>query len=144
MRTRILIIIRAGTILFAIGSLVAQPARADGPIFTTVTECFVTPDPGGGISTQPAGNKATISPSGRAPSEDLPVRVEVRNVLGAALPGASVTVTAVPRLGAIFRWDDGQLPPGDTAETPPSNLTDATGVAEVIFDEGGAGLPALP
>ena len=149
----------ASVILLAVCRIAAPPpsAFASGAprdtieagdcYITSSTECFLRADATGGISSQMAANKGTISPSGRGPSEDIHLRVTIRNVLGAPLAGATVVATATATSGAVFRWDDGSLPPGDTAENPQTAVTDASGVVELIYDEGGVMLqpsPSLP
>ena len=120
-------------------------ARADSsPPYLSTTECFLRPDGGGGLSTQIAANKGTISPSGRAPSEDIHIFVTVRGEIGTRLAGATVVATAAPMGGAVFRWDDGSLPPGDSVEDPQTGLTNAQGAIDLVYDEGGVALPPSP
>jgi hypothetical protein len=106
------------------------------PSLTSSMICECVADPGGGASLQPP-LRGTISPSGRAPSEDIHVRVIARDVVGAPLAGASIIVHAASIPGSTFRWDDGRLPAGDTAEDPQAGLSDATGVVDFYYDEGG-------
>src|SRR5262249_23301054 len=56
----------------------------------------------------------------------------------------TIVATATARSGATFTWDNGALPPGDSADNPQTATSDAAGVAEFLFDEGGGSLPSYP
>lgn len=120
---------------------------ADVPsALTSSVICRCVATAGGGASTQAAANKCTIADAGDNPSEDLRVEVTVRNVLGAALAGSTVSATATAMGGASFIWDDG-VSPAEPVENPQTALSDGSGNATFIFDEGGvnnAPAPVLP
>lgn len=126
---------------------VAGIAAADVPsALTSSVVCRCVADGLGGASSQAAANKCTISDRGRGPAEDLRVEIVVRNVLGAGLAGSTVSVTATPMGGATFLWDDG-VSPAEAVENPQTAVSDGTGNATFVFDEGGvsnAAAPVLP
>lgn len=126
---------------------VAGVSLADVPsALTSSVLCRCVADGLGGASTQAAANKCTIADRGRGPSEDLRVEIVVRNVLGAGLAGSTVSVTATAMGGASFLWDDG-VSPAEPVENPQTALSDGSGNANFVFDEGGvsnAAVPVLP
>lgn len=122
-------------------------ASADVPsALTSSVTCRCVADGLGGASTQAAANKCTIADEGRGPAEDLRVEIVVRNVLGAGLAGSTVNVNMTTTGGATALWDDGLNPP-EPVENPQTALSDGSGNANFIFDEGGiqnAAVPVLP
>jgi len=123
---------------------VAGLSYADVPsALTSSVICRCVADGLGGASTQAAANKCTIADDGTNPSEDLRVEVTVRNVLGAGLAGSTVSCTATAMGGATFIWDDGVSPP-QPVENPQTALSDGSGNANFVFDEGGVSNPAVP
>lgn len=125
----------------------AGMSLADVPsALTSSVICRCVADGLGGASTQAAANKCTIADEGRGPAEDLRVEVTVRNVLGAVLAGSTVNATATAIGSATFIWDDGVNPP-EPVENPQAGISDAAGVVNFVFDEGGvsnAAVPVLP
>lgn len=126
---------------------VAGLSYADVPsALTSSVICRCVADGLGGASSQAAANKCTIADRGVGPSEDLRAEITVRNVLGAGLAGSTVSCTATAMGGATFIWDDG-VSPAQPVENPQTGLSDGSGNANFVFDEGGvsnAAAPVLP
>jgi hypothetical protein len=131
--------------LAAVASIgIVGASLADVPSqLTSSVGCSCVADGLGGVSTQTASNKCTISPRGGTFSEDLVVAVTVRNVLGSVLAGSSVVVTAVPVGGATYIWDNGVTPP-ELVENPQTAVSDGSGNANFTFDEGGVNNTPAP
>src|SRR5262249_22619418 len=113
---------------------------------TSSVTCRCVADGLGGASSQAAANKCTIADEGRGPAEDLRAEMVVRNVLGAALAGSTVNVTATVIGASTEVWDNGINPP-EPVENPQTGLSAADGSANFVFDEGGitnGATPTLP
>lgn len=125
----------------ALGMTASSFADVPSSLTSTVS-CTCVADPLGGASTQ-LPTKCSITPAGKNPSEDILVQVAVKNVLGAALAGSTVSATAVGVGGTSFVWDNG-VTPAEPVENPQTGLSDGAGNVTFTFDEGGASMAASP
>jgi hypothetical protein len=105
--------------------------------------CYCTANAGGTGASSQLPYKCSIGPDGGSPSEDIHVDVIVRNVNGVPLAGSTVVCTGVGLNGAVFAWDSGAPPVGDTDMDPQTKVSIADGSANFLYDQGGVTLPAV-
>jgi hypothetical protein len=121
----------AVSLLTLFAALAAPRAAAQGqgepPTIFDVIHCSCSGHPDGGASSM-LPYHCTISPTGQAPGDLIHVGVEVYNILGQPLVGATITSRPIAISGAFALWCTGQ--------EAQAVLTDEEGKAHFVFDRG--------